>query len=264
MAHQSSTGARAAGGLTSGLSWQRAMASSVRRREPPRSVLRDEGCSAEVEQIVRPDFEDMHSRRRAGGNRYTDKGSCAYVQELRTEIQIIVFELDGPIARQRMLDTGADEKTVQIVASRCESRCSETAIQRGIIVERTPHPTALAVDQRTVKGDTGTAGDAEIAGVLGGQADAVKGHKGIDDHGIGRLAVRPGPFALDTEHPIAGLIVTTYLTAGDRAGPVVARAARAFEIGGRKRVDLRAANVGTDVTSGPAERRRRCDRSFDR
>jgi hypothetical protein len=218
------------------------------------------GRSAKVKQIVYANFDCVMGRTRADINRSTSAGDT-YVQKFRIEVQIIVFDLDRPTARQCVFDAGTDKETSHVVASRCVSGKQKTAVQRGVIIKRTPGPAALAVNQRAIKGDTGTAGDAEVTGVLCAQAHAVNGR---DGHGIGRLSVRPGAFTLDTDHPIALLIVATHLAAGNRPCTVVARAARAFEIRGRRYVGRRGANVGPDVTSGPVEHGRCCNGCLDR
>ena len=83
-----------------------------------RSVLREQGAPTEVEQgSLRLIFEDMLVRLEAGGA--TDASGNTVIiagnegKLLRTEFQIVVFELDRPILGQRMFDADTDKKTIQ-------------------------------------------------------------------------------------------------------------------------------------------------------
>ena len=85
-----------------------------------KSVFCDERRSGHVEQVVGADFEDLLIRMngcgtggKAGGNSIIIAGSEG--KFLRTVLQIIVFEFDGPVVGDCMFNTNTEEKTIQSV-----------------------------------------------------------------------------------------------------------------------------------------------------
>src|SRR4051812_10748326 len=125
-------------------------------------------------------------------------------------------------------------------------------------IEFAPDPARLAVDQRAVKGDTRTSGDAEVilvSRLVGSTKSLVKQARTLDILGRKRrpcFDAGPIALALDTEHPIAILVVAANLAAGDSAGAIRFTKTVAHR---------RTAAVHADVAAGPAEYRSRHDRS---
>src|SRR5450759_2611107 len=92
----------------------------VARETRKKSVFRDERRSRHVEQVVGADFEDLLVRMNgsgtvgeAGGGTTKTMRAASEGKFLRTVLQIIVFEFDGPVVGDRMFNANTEEKTIQ-------------------------------------------------------------------------------------------------------------------------------------------------------
>jgi hypothetical protein len=173
----------------------------------------------------------------------------------RTESDIVVFELGGPVIEEGVFQTETDQQTIQRGAG-LSGGANDGAVYSGRVpVESAGYPPRFAVDKRPVKGDTKAPGNIVIPFIF----DAGGSNQGAAGDAtkliVGNFHPGPEAFTLDTENEHADLVVAADLATGETADAVpVNKLHTPWRLKSLIKQHAGAA-VHADIATGPAEDR---------